>query len=76
MVTVTGPFRCTCKADKGKVIHCKPHAATEYLLAALEYAREFIASHSMEKTSDEILKREVVLPCLDNVLAKARSDGG
>jgi hypothetical protein len=34
---------------------------TEYALAAFEYVRDFLASHSMEKTSHEILKRKAVL---------------
>jgi hypothetical protein len=74
MVTTTGPFLCKCRIEKGRIIHCKPHNMTEYALATLEYLREFMATRSMEKMSDEILKREAVLPHIDNILAKARSD--
>jgi hypothetical protein len=74
MVTTTGPFLCRCRIDKGRVIHCRPHDMAEYALAAFEYVRDFLASHSMEKTSDEILKREAVLPHIDHILAKSRTD--
>jgi hypothetical protein len=34
----------------------------------------FLAGHPMEKTSDEILKREAVLAHIDHILAKSRTD--
>jgi len=72
MVNASPPFLCTCKIDKQKIIFCPCHKSAENMLAALAYVRDFLGAHSMAAKGDEGLKKQIILPYLDDVLARAR----
>jgi hypothetical protein len=72
MVEASPALLCKCKIENQKIVFCPPHRTTEDLLAALEYARRFIADHALPATADEGLKKQIVLPYLDGVLTRAR----
>lgn len=58
--------------ESGKIAFCAIHGAAENLLTALEYARRFTGDHPMKVPEQEATKLQVVLPYLDDVLARAR----
>ena len=72
MFNGTPGLHCRCKIESGKIAFCAIHAAAENLFTALEYARRFIGDCPLAVPQQEATKLQIVLPYLDDVLARAR----
>lgn len=69
-----GSIICSCKVQNGKIIFCTLHESAESLLAACCYARQILSIAKLVEQKYDNLVREVVLPHLNRIIAKAESN--
>jgi len=63
---------CDCKVQNGRIVFCALHASAAGLLAACKSVRELLPNCVPDEDEDAKMIRDVILPRLDSVIAKAQ----